>query len=541
MNTKVGISSEQKLKIEQAFQRIGTISGTARATNTDRGTVRKYLKEAGLYSDRPMFAGRINEREVTTLPLPKKNEVNRFILTCLQNNTPVNQRVWDNLRELADFYEATIYVGTFTYNKSSYGPKAVKRGTKTSADNEELWYDPQAEPFINDGSVELAPGLVWCGEMNILPTAVRPLEGLEVYTARKSGIIPHVKVQMASVASSKFESTKFNYTTGTVGKRNYLQRKAGLKAEFHHSYGGLLVEVDHLGDWFVRQIIADDNGVMHDLGLKIDANGELTEDNRVQAITWGDIHQAEIEPMVEELAWGNQGMIDILQPKLQVMHDLLDFRARNGHTARLNLIHDRFAAFIKGQDSVEDEVQEMAKFLDKTSRDWCQTLIVDSNHNSFMLEWLRVGDYRRDPINAIYFLEAQLQVYKSIAANPEKATNLIRWAAEQFLGQRDNLKFLDEDESFIDGGIEYGLHGHRGPNGSRGTPTNLARMGHKMNRGHEHSAGIFEGVYTAGVSGKLDQGYNVGPSSWSHSHIITYPNGKRAIVTMWNNKWRAGN
>jgi hypothetical protein len=35
-------------------------------------------------------------------------------------------------------------------------------------------------------------------------------------------------------------------------------------------------------------------------------------------------------------------------------------------------------------------------------------------------------------------------------------------------------------------------------------------------------------------------GYNKGPSSWSHSHVITYPNGKRSIITLQKNgNWRA--
>jgi hypothetical protein len=47
-----------------------------------------------------------------------------------------------------------------------------------------------------------------------------------------------------------------------------------------------------------------------------------------------------------------------------------------------------------------------------------------------------------------------------------------------------------------------------------------------------------DGAYGAGVTGKLDMKYNKGPSSWSHSHIVTYPNGMRAIVTMWDGRWR---
>jgi hypothetical protein len=83
------------------------------------------------------------------------------------------------------------------------------------------------------------------------------------------------------------------------------------------------------------------------------------------------------------------------------------------------------------------------------------------------------------------------------------------------------------------------MHGHLGPNGSRGTPQNLNKVGRRANTGHTHSAGIWNGLYVAGTSSTLDFGYNKGPSSWTHSHIVTYPNGKRTIITVYAGKWRA--
>lgn len=525
-------------RIIEAYHEHGTILGTARATGFSRRKIRDHLRKAGMYDSRPIFSGRINEREVDSRPLPKKGRVHRFILTSAQNNTKVNQRVWDNLKALAEYYDAELIVGSFTYNKAAYGEKAVKRHTKQASDKEKVWYDPQVEPHFVDRPVEIAPGLVWCGEMNILPTAVKPLQGLEVYTGRKSGIFPHAKVQMQSVASGKHEPTKFNYTTGTVTKRNYIQKKEGLKAEFHHVYGGLIVEVDDQGNWFVRQLTADNRAVIYDLNLKVDKQ-EVTVGHRVKTVVWGDIHAARLDQTAAELAWGDGGIMDTLQPEYQFMHDILDFRARNGHTAKKGLIHDRFQAWVEGHDCVEEEVGDVATLLDQTSREWCQTVVVDSNHDHFMMEWLRIGDYRQDPVNAIYFLEAQLHVYTRIRDNPRDPVNLLRWAIERQNGKRPNIHFLDEDESYVVLDIEHGLHGHQGPNGARGTSGNLARMGRKVNRGHEHSAGIFEGVYTSGLMGDFDQGYNKGPSSWSHTDIVTYPNGKRALITKWHGKWRA--
>ena len=111
------------------------------------------------------------------------------------------------------------------------------------------------------------------------------------------------------------------------------------------------------------------------------------------------------------------------------------------------------------------------------------------------------------------------------------------------LQPRDAL-FLGEDESYVicpdaHGGIECGMHGHLGINGAKPSPLSLSKMGRKANTAHTHSAAIVDGMYVAGTSTKLEVGYNKGPGSWSQSHIVTYPSGKRAIVTIQGGKWRA--
>ena len=78
-------------------------------------------------------------------------------------------------------------------------------------------------------------------------------------------------------------------------------------------------------------------------------------------------------------------------------------------------------------------------------------------------------------------------------------------------------------------GIECGSHGHNGINGARGNPKGFRKLG-KMNTGHTHTPSIYGGVYTAGVAGSLDMGYNIGASSWSQTHLITYENGQRTLI-----------
>jgi hypothetical protein len=67
----------------------------------------------------------------------------------------------------------------------------------------------------------------------------------------------------------------------------------------------------------------------------------------------------------------------------------------------------------------------------------------------------------------------------------------------------------------------------------------IAKAARKINMADKHTAEIVDHVYVAGVSGKLDMRYNKGLSSWTHAHIVTYNNGCRTIVSVYDGRWRA--
>lgn len=531
---------DRREQVVEAYERLGgNLSAVAREIGLDRSTVRHHIRRAGI-GTKPLAGGRVKPIEAERREPPTRG-VKRYILTSAQNNTKVNDRVWSNLLALGKHYRAEILVGTYSYNTNAYGKLATKRGHAPTG-SKELWFDERLTPYIgagDDRNIELAHGLVWCGRANILPTASRPLSGFETYTGRRSGIFPHAKLAMSSVASGKHEATKFNYTTGTVTQRNYIAKAAGMKAEHHHCYGALLVEVDRTGAWWVRQLNADGRGRIYDLDLLAE-DGAVTSGHAVEAIVWGDIHEVSLEKSMRDLSWAEGGILDTLRPKFQFMHDLVDFHARNHHD--IGNPHKMFERHVQGLDNVETELQSVADFLHLAAREWCKTVVVDSNHDNFFLKWLREADYRRDPTNAEYFLEAQREAYGAIRRG-DSHFHAIEWALRRAKCP-SGVKFLEEDESFVicrdkHGGVECGMHGHLGVHGARGSPIGLSKMGRKANTSHTHWAAIIDGMYVAGLWGRMDQSYNKGPGAWSHSLILTYKNGKRAIVTVWDTKWRA--
>ena len=123
-----------------------------------------------------------------------------------------------------------------------------------------------------------------------------------------------------------------------------------------------------------------------------------------------------------------------------------------------------------------------------------------------------------------------------------KDVNLVERAMVTEAGlPKGAVQFLIPDESYEVGEVELGMHGHLGPNGANGSPNGLSKIGVKATTMHTHTAGIYHGLYVGGTSTVLTKewGYTIGPSAWSHSHVLQYDNGQRAIVTEKNGKWRA--
>lgn len=523
-----------------AIEKHGSFRKAAKALGLPASTLQNRLAAEETVIPEAPKPGVIRARDTQRRPLPKKGAVKRYIVTSAQSNTGVFDLCWNNLLAFADFYDAEILVGATTYRVTEQSAKGQKTGRETPADESEWWAD-EVMPYLANSRVELAPGLVWCGELNILPTAVDPISGLESYTGAASAIFPHAKFAVKSIASPKGKDAKIAYTTGCVTLRNYIQKKAGQKAEFHHGYGALIVEVCCDGSWFVRQLNADSEGVIYDLDKRA-ASGKVTVGHRVKALVWGDIHVRRLAYNTCIRYWGERrrgGILDVFRPEVQVVHDVLDFRSQNHHDRNDPWI--RHQKHTTGGSSVYDEVAEAAEFLSDASRKWCETIVVRSNHDEALVRWLKEGDWKTDPENARFFLRANLAALDAYAEGNHDF-DAIEWAIRDSMpsGDLSGVRFLRRDEDFVvcpdaSGGIDLSMHGDKGANGTRGSVPQYAKMGRKCIIGHGHSAWLHNGAMAVGAA-ELDHGYNVGPSSWSKSHALVYANGKRTLITERNGR-----
>lgn len=520
----------------------GNIAAVSRECGCSRSTVRRNIAKVGV-GKKPLAGGK-RRVKIHKGILPNTGSVKRYIITSAQNNTHVHMDFWDNMKALAEHYSAEILVGTYSYNQNNYGKLAVKKGTKKSYQTE-LWFDPILKDYIVEGDrkVELAPGLTWIGTMNILPTEDNPISGLETYGGSSSVIFPHAKVEMRSIATPPDMPVKMIYTTGTVTQMNYLQKKLGIKAEHHHRYSCLVVEVNAKGEWWVRQVSSRKDGhTIQDLNVLVTGGKVVATDARIAAIAWGDLHGTIADPQIVD---GSQDMLDTLRPSSQYLHDVLEGISINPHMRKYKTNHENFARWMRGLNRLEEELKQTRPVLERYLRPWCKTIAPDANHDRFWLQrWLREYDYRMDPSNTEIFLSLQKFMYAELRAGKmPKQVNLMEYAFVRETGlKKGAIQFLLPDEPSLVGDVAYDMHGHRGPNGMFGSPSNLAKIGRKATTAHTHSAGIYHGLFVAGTSSKLTQqwDYTSGPSSWSHSHVVQYANGQRSIVTMTGDgRWHA--
>jgi len=452
--------------------------------------------------------------------------VKRYLITAAQNATPVHAKFWGALLVAAKHMNAEIMVVPLRYkNPTSIWAK--------SQENEE-WWDPKVVPYLWNQRHAINSNLLLLADLKTQPTASSPLTGFEAITAGESGIIGHTKLQLKVIPAPSHKLPKILTTTGACTKPNYSDSKAGKLGEFHHSLGAVSIEAQ--GKTFhLRHISANArSGDFTDLESRYSDTG-VERAPQPEALVMGDTHVDFIDPSVEHATFGKGGIVDTLNPKALVWHDLLDAYAVNPHH-----IGNPFNAYAKrqsGRDNAGAEVQRAIAFLHRRSRGRT-SYVVSSNHDDFLRRWIVDGNWKTDPTNAEFYLRTALVMLTStrMGTGGTESPSPFGYWINQTAGT--NIHVVGNHRPLTLAGVELSMHGDRGPNGSRGSIRNLRRIGLRSIIGHSHSPGIDEGCMQVGTSTRLKLEYNNGPSSWLNAHAVLHADGKRQLIFIINGKWR---
>lgn len=453
----------------------------------------------------------------------------RYVITSAQNATPIHEAFFATLKTYAYLRGAKLIVIPYRYrNPTSWHTKDLE--------HDDWWASGLAE-FITDQRFDINEHLTVLADIKTQPTASRPLTGLETITGLRSAIVGHPKLELTTVATPQSRMAKIMTTTGTCTIRNYLESKAGKRAEFHHTFGACVVEVS--GKRFhMRQINAAEEGSFIDLDTKYD--GRRVSKVRAKALVCGDIHVDVVDPAVVKATFeGPDSLSNLIRPEYVVYHDLLDFASRNHHHSKDPFVN--YAKFHAGKDDVRAELERACAFVDRYTPEDARAVLVPSNHPDALARWVKETDPRLDPRNAVFWAQTfEFMCRRSKMTERGSFTPCpFNFWAEQLIDMFDSTIFLTRGESFSLLGIELGLHGDMGSNGSRGSRKGLSKIGVKSILGHSHSPGITDGSYQTGTSTFLALDYSKGPSSWLQTHCILYANGKRSLVNIIDGEWRA--
>lgn len=441
----------------------------------------------------------------------------RFVITTAVTGMPVHMGFYNNLKYYCEKNNAKLLI------LLSSDPAAVG--------GFELDGVLAGESFVFD-EVALNNNL-FISTFKTSAKQVNPLTGIaRIGQRERSMIIASPKQFLEYVPIANDKSSHALMTTGAITlpmykTERYMSQRTAYISESDHCMGAIIVELEDEKYFHVRQIQAETKS-----GYFIDLNKyyliNRTESVRPEAIVFGDWHTGSTDPVVRKTSFE---MLKDLKPKRLFLHDVFDGISVNPHMSNAYLTK---AAMNKRLLSLELELLENAKELaeiEKAATYTSEIVIVASNHDDFLSRYLQSGEYIKDSTNSLVAHELALQ--KAKGANPFEV------GVKMFGFTGTKTKWLKISDSYKICGIEHGQHGHIGLNGQKNPTNGSLEKGYGVGIfGHSHSPGILRGIYRTGTSTLMRLGYNQGSSSWGHAHVITYHNGSRQLVSIYNGKYR---
>lgn len=434
-----------------------------------------------------------------------KVEAGSFIVFSVQNNAPICAPAMATAKMLAASLNAELLPVSCSYMIQPTD-EADHMIIKTEA--APLWIGDDNSLLILNGDV--------------IPTAKKPISNARLMSGdRRLTVLPHPKQQAESLPRAKGMPERWAVTTGTLCEPRYKTGRAGAEASADHIIGFTVIHEDGTFD----QVQLDNQGCGFYRGMPINEFG-FADPMGDAVIVAGDIHSEKLDgdEFNNLITLCNQTAAAYV-----VLHDLHDFTSRNHHNRGSGL----FLASQMGRtvaDDVDDAAGVLQSLLDDTE---ATIVIVNSNHDRALDRWLEETDPRQDPINLPLWCDLQKPRYETALEGGKDNQIPLERALKLVAPSLDysRIKFLNRDEPFMVHGVELSNHGDCGINGARGGYTAFERLGGSFAIGHSHS-GYKNGkrVIVSGVTGSFDMGYNVGASSWSHSHAVICNDGSMQII-----------
>lgn len=357
---------------------------------------------------------------------------------------------------------------------------------------------------------------------------INPLTGLDRLAKDKGSMIAASPKQFLKyVPTSQEKLPHALMTPGAITIGNYatdlaMSKRTSYLAEFDHTMGAIVVEVLDKDKFFFRQVQTDETGIFTDLSISYYPDGSIEKQKGVVAV-FGDSHASYHDPIVKE---AQHDLCKKLNVTDIVMHDVFDGSSISHHDKGKPML--KAAKAHKNKSSLVAEGKTTADYINSFSKNYTCHMI-RSNHDEVLNRYIVEGRFISDPENCYKALD--------LAKKYIEGKDIFKdFMLES--GVKGDIVWVERDKDYKLYGIELGNHGDLGANGSRGSIGSIEKCYSDCVIGHSHTAGILRGVYQVGTSSLMKLSYNRGPSSWTHTICLIYPDGTRQLVNIIDGKWR---
>ena len=441
----------------------------------------------------------LKEQNIQTKKPLKLKKSKFYLLTWEQNNSTLHKELWDNIIAYKEFLNAELAVIQGVYKQPSGGITTLR-------------WSKETKPYWDFTRHDIHKYVNILSDINIRPTAVNPLSGLDGISRDKTSILGHPKRQLVCLPTLEKAPHKALLTTMAITLPNYTYSKEGKKGEFAHRYGFVIVEVRDKDVFHVRQVEAAKDGSFIDLIYSV-SNGIVSKNVKSRAIVWGDIHVGNVDPKVYTKTLE---LINSLNIDTSVLHDLADGESVNNHILNNPIL--QYKRFEDNKDDVFKEIKDIKNFVYKLPTN--KNIIVNSNHDDRFDRWINSADWKKDIKNASAYLELA-----KIALEDRSGKGILMAILESDQDINKKIIALGLSDSYRIKDIECAHHGHIGANGTRGSLQGFRTINVPVIIGHSHSLGCLDYAYSVGTSTYLRLGYNTGASNWAQGHCIIHENG----------------
>jgi hypothetical protein len=441
----------------------------------------------------------------------KIQKAKRYVITTAVAGAPVNQAFLDTLKNYCRVRKAKLIILACEDPASRYGRQgyiSVDRaleGTIVVGSDWNLNSRLVVRTFKTSAKqIDPTTGTLRFGPRGSSSIFASPKQRLRF--APTGGTFPHAVMTTGAVTNPA-------YTTDL-----YWSLRTAYLAEMDHVLGALVVNIVNDETFHFRQLQFDDKSrSVIDCGWRYRVEG-APDFERAEAVVFGDLHCGQ-----ETIKHYNarQNILNELQPKRIVLHDVFDARTISHHDKGKHLTRGAKAHTNLDTElcSVELELQALAVES--------EVYVVKSNHDEALDKYLDECRFRFDPNNIELGLE--------LALAKVRGEDPLRY----FCKNVDNVTFIPRDGNLEIEGIECGKHGDRGANGSRGSTQAMENGYGASVSGHSHTGEILRGAWKVGTSTKLQLDYNTGePSSWTNTHCVIYKGGQRQLLNVINGRWK---